>query len=242
MLLKARKAGQNWRSKSSTLGSSRPSGDDHESHRDSSSNSSSSSWRHNLRGALESTPAHVTIVALLLIDLLATAVDLLLTIHNTSADLRECSASVRACQCDPTGFSSGREPWEFLHWISVGILGVLMLNVIGLMVAFGASFFKHAGYVLDLFVVTSALVLEVFFQADTAGLLIILNLWRIVRVAHGIFEVTDEAWENEIEDMKERIEGAEERFNRECGARDRRIQQLEAQLAAAKTQNLDDVL
>ena len=69
---------------------------------------------------------------------------------------------------------------------------ILMLDVFALIVANGRSFWNPL-YLLDLVVVSTALVLEILLDADTAGLIIVLTLRRIVRVAHGIFEVTDEA-------------------------------------------------
>ncbi|KAL3691203.1 hypothetical protein R1sor_004854 [Riccia sorocarpa] len=158
-------------------------------------------WRKQLGDSLDSTPAHVTIVLLLAVDLLATVIDILKTVHNKTNDLDTCVTHVEACTC--ISHFEKTESLEFLYWVSISILSILALNVLGLLIAFGTSFFRHPGYVLDFFVVGTALALELFLDSDTVGLLIILTLWRIVRVAHGIFEVTDEAWEKEIEKFKE---------------------------------------
>lgn len=164
-------------------------------------------WRRKLGCVLESTPAHVVIITLLLIDLLATVIDVLHTMHNDSHDLSRCVAMVEACRCS-TSFDLS-ESWEFLYWIGITVLCVLSLNLLGLLLSFGLAFFRHPGYVLDLVVVPTALCLEIFLDTETAGLLVILNLWRIIRVAHGIFEVTDEAWENKIHQLEARIEAVE---------------------------------
>lgn len=42
-----------------------------------------------------------------------------------------------------------------------------------------------AGYVADLIVIPTALVLELTLEEKAVGLLILLRLWRLVRVAHG---------------------------------------------------------
>lgn len=164
-------------------------------------------WRKDLAEALESTPAHVLIVSLLLVDLFATAIDILKTIHNKTIDLDSCTALLEDCLC--VDHFPKTEPWEIVFWISIVILTVLSVNIFLLLVAFGLYFFRHPGYILDAFVVGTALILEIFLDTDTVGLLVVLTLWRIVRVAHGIFEVTDEAWEKEIKKFENMLADAE---------------------------------
>jgi hypothetical protein len=116
----------------------------------------------------ESTKAHVFIVSLLVVDLIATAVDILKTIHNKSLDLNSCVALAEECAC--VDHFQRSEEWEITYWISITILVILLLNVFGLLVSFGISFFFHPGYILDLVVVATALLLEVLLDAETAGL------------------------------------------------------------------------
>ncbi|CAM6100893.1 unnamed protein product [Calypogeia fissa] len=188
-------------------------------------------WRKDLAEFLESTPVHVFIVSLLMVDLIATAVDILKTIHNKTSDLDLCTTLLEGCQC--VGEFERTESWEFVFWISIVILTVLALNVLLLLLAFGVRFFYHPGYILDAFVVGTALCLEIFLDSETVGLLIILTLWRIVRVAHGIFEVTDEAWEKEISNFKKRLGDAEARHDSDqnlLGEKESRISELEQSL------------
>ncbi|KAG6541985.1 hypothetical protein Mapa_016622 [Marchantia paleacea] len=187
-------------------------------------------WRKELGEALEATPSHVVIVVLLLVDLLATVVDILKTVHNKTHDLSTCTAYLQECQCVQDFEKT--ESWEFLYWISISILSILAVNVVGLLVAFGTAFFRHPGYVLDLVVVGTALLLEIFLDSDTVGLLIVLTLWRIVRVAHGIFEVTDEAWEKEIETFKDQLKDADSKHYADqelLRQKDQRIAELSGQ-------------
>lgn len=116
---------------------------------------------------------------------------------------------------DPLGL---HEHGDVLHWMSVSILSIFCLEILGpssrgfymqntsassrfrllrfvfppilvagLIIAFGWRFFTHVGYILDLVVVPTSLCLELF-VSDAAGLLVILRLWRLVRVAHGVYE------------------------------------------------------
>lgn len=185
-------------------------------------------WRKRLGEFLESTPVHIGTLILLLIDLMATAVDLLKTLHNKSRDLNHCTALLESCQCVSQFERS--QSIEFLYWVGIVILSLLLVNVGGLLVSFGFSFFCHPGYVLDLLVLTTALCLEIFLDAQTAGLLVILNLWRIVRVAHGIFEVTDDAMESEIHNIEEQFEALQSKtrdMQELLQQKDQRIAELE---------------
>lgn len=189
-------------------------------------------WRIDLAELLEATYTHVFIVFLLLVDLAATAVDILKTIHNKSHDLDVCVDLVERCTTCIGHFDRSPE-WEWTYWTSIVILAILMLNVFGLIVANGRSFFVNPLYVLDLVVVSTALGLEIMLDADTAGLIIILTLWRIVRVAHGIFEVTDEAWEKNIHELEAHVKLVQDAYDKDhelLKEKDRRIAELESRL------------
>jgi hypothetical protein len=188
-------------------------------------------WRKNLAETLESTSTHCIIVGLLLVDLLATAIDILKTIHDKSDDLNSCVSLVEVCSC--VEHFERTEEWKWTYWIGIIILIILLLNILGLLLAFGFSFFFHPGYVLDLVVVTTALLLEIFLDAETAGLLVILSIWRIVRVAHGIFEVTDEAWEEDIHKLQDQIQKVQDDHQKDLQVlqeKSQRIAELEAKV------------
>lgn len=190
-------------------------------------------WRKRLSAILEATWFHAAIVLLLVIDLAAVGTDILKTVHAKSADLNECVEYLETCTC--VGHFERREEWPWTYWTSIAILSILLLNVAALIVAFGRAFFLHPLYVLDLVVVSAALVLELTLHKDTAGVIIVITLWRIVRVAHGIFEVTDEAWENDIHRLETQVKSVQSACDKELeliAQKDRRIAELEA--AAAK--------
>lgn len=186
-------------------------------------------WRCDLAELLEATWTHVFIVFLLVIDLAATAIDILKTIHSKSHDLDVCIELVEKCTTCVGHFERSPE-WKWTYWTSIVILSILMLNVVGLIVANGMSFFRNPLYLLDLIVVSTALALEIALDADTAGLIIVLTLWRIVRVAHGIFEVTDEAWEKNIHELESQVKAVQEAHDKDqelLREKDRRISELE---------------
>lgn len=158
-------------------------------------------WRHQLGKALESDFAHWAVLVLILVDVIATSVDIVLTLHTKANDVKECRALLEECT-QPQPWEPHSMEHEPLFYTSAGILGLLCLNIVLLLVAFGLRFFRHPGYVLDLAIIPTALFLEVFLDSEVLALLIILNLWRLIRVAHGVFTVTDDAIEEEVVHLK----------------------------------------
>jgi len=64
-----------------------------------------------------------------------------------------------------------------------------------LIFGYGLEFFTKTLYVIDFIIVTTSLLLDLLIPEDQAvGLLVVLRLWRITRIAHGLFvyEVRDE--------------------------------------------------
>lgn len=65
--------------------------------------------------------------------------------------------------------------------------------------ALGAEFFGRPGYVMDGVVLVVALLLEAFLEKMGGGLVVVVSLWRVVRVVESAFELSDEAIETQIE-------------------------------------------
>ncbi len=168
------------------------------------------SWRLRLGEALESHYAHGAVLLLIFADVLLVACEVV---------LRD------VCPTPAGGFTRGS--WEYmrvlhwgegLSWTSRSILLLLLLHQVGLMVAYGAAYFKKWAYVIDLLIVAVALGLEMAHLAEelqhkgghrralspaegskdsswqgtpeeASNLIIVLLTWRIVRVVHG-FAVT----------------------------------------------------
>ena len=79
------------------------------------------------------------------------------------------------------------------------------------------AYFSRPLYVLDLFVVTVSLVLEITFRVvhedilnDLVGILILFRLWRFVRIGHGLVASTFELQEEKIHELKHYVQEVEE--------------------------------
>ncbi|KAF3673466.1 hypothetical protein FXO38_00987 [Capsicum annuum] len=123
---------------------------------------------------------------LLIIDLVFTSLEL-------SSSLISCPRNRNAKNQEM------KEIWY--HWAGIGILGLLFLKSIGLVIGLGSAFFRRPGYLLDSIVVMVALFLEAYLEKKEGGLLVVVSLWRVVRVVESAFELSDEAIEAQIEDI-----------------------------------------
>ncbi|CAK9313756.1 unnamed protein product [Citrullus colocynthis] len=156
-----------------------------------------SSWRVYLITFLESTPAHVVTIVLLIMDLIITVLEL--------------SSSLISCG------SHGKEEEKalYFHWVSIAILSFLSAKAAVLMVGLGRSFFRRPGRVVDGVVAVVALVLEVAAERKGGGVIMVASLWRLVRVVESAFELSDDAIEVKIEEIVWELERMKEEIRRE---------------------------
>ncbi|XP_038886538.1 voltage-gated hydrogen channel 1 [Benincasa hispida] len=156
-----------------------------------------SSWRVHLITLLESTPAHVITIVLLVMDLIITVLEL--------------SSSLISCG------SHGKEEEKMLyfHWVSIAILSFLSAKTTALMVGLGCSFFRRSGCVVDGVVAVVALVLEVAAERKGGGVIMMASLWRLVRVVESAFELSDDAIEVKIEEIVWELERMKEEIRRQ---------------------------
>nr|XP_016505265.1 PREDICTED: voltage-gated hydrogen channel 1 [Nicotiana tabacum] len=127
-----------------------------------------------------------------------------------------------------------------IHDNGIIILGLLFLKSIGLVIGLGRSFFRRPGYLLDSIVVVVALFLEVYLEKKGGGLLVVVSLWRIVRVVESAFELSDEAIEAQIEEIVCQFEELKEENRRlmDCVVeKSKEIEKLEEELNQYKNQD-----
>jgi voltage-gated hydrogen channel 1 len=124
--------------------------------------------------ALESMTMHYIIIALVLIDLVVTMLDLVL-------------ADIYKCEEDPPEAYERTE--NALIIISLTILGLFILEQLVKLVIFGIKYFFVFWHLFDAFIIITAFVLEITLTGSAeivAPLLVILRMWRIVRVGHAV--------------------------------------------------------
>lgn len=172
------------------------------------------SWRIHLAHFLESTMIRVLSILLLTIDLIITILEL-------SSSLVSCKQKINIVE------------ELYFHWIGIGILSIISMKIIALLVGLGFSFFKHPGYVVDGIVAIGALIMEVFLEKRGGGLLVVVSLWRVIRVVESVFELSDEAIEAQIEGIVCQFEALKDENIRLLGIineKDKLIEKLKEEL------------
>ncbi|KAH7923513.1 hypothetical protein BV22DRAFT_1092763 [Leucogyrophana mollusca] len=163
-------------------------------------------WREKTAGFLESTHLHTFVIALITIDAACVLADLgysFLSDGCTSPEGPEAPAWL-----------------EVLANISLAITTFFLIEIPLTLWAFGPRFFipfsgiPHAPlHLFDAFIIVTTFVLEFVLKGrerELAGLLIILRLWRLVKLVGGIAvgagEVEEEVLK-ELEETKRQLEG-----------------------------------
>lgn len=105
-----------------------------------------------------------------------------------------------------------------LHYISIAILSIFMIELFLKIYAMGLTFFKHKMEVFDGIVVIVSFSLDVAFSGeegavDGISLIVLLRLWRVTRIVNGIVlsvkmqaERKIQLLEKENTELKEEIE------------------------------------
>ncbi|XP_076938221.1 uncharacterized protein LOC143606292 [Bidens hawaiensis] len=162
-------------------------------------------WRNHLTHFLESTPVHIIAIMLLVVDLVMVVLELSRTIVS-------CPARNR--------INKKVDVWY--HWIGIGILVILATKSVALVIGCGSSFFKRPGLVADGVVLIGALLSEILMERVGVGLIVVVSLWRVLRVVESVFELSDAAIEMQITSILcefELLQEKNERLNRIITAR-----------------------
>mmetsp|Transcript_14490 Transcript_14490/g.21817 ORF Transcript_14490/g.21817 Transcript_14490/m.21817 type:complete len:312 (+) Transcript_14490:59-994(+) len=93
------------------------------------------------------------------------------------------------CHVDHIGLHSLHDAEKKLAYASMSILCVFIVENMLLFASKPYEFIQSPMHVLDFFVVVVSLLLEIAFQNDPeGGLLIIARTWRFARIGHGLYE------------------------------------------------------
>ncbi|KAG7596595.1 unnamed protein product [Arabidopsis thaliana] len=136
-------------------------------------------WRITLSNFLESYQVHLFTIFLLSLDIILTSLEL-------SSSLLSCT-SVKKTEN------------EWFRWGGTAILSILAVKSLALAVAMGKSFFKQPGCVMDGTLAIVALILQVLLEKKGTGFIVVVSLWRVLRVVETAFELSDEAIEVQID-------------------------------------------
>jgi Ion transport protein len=125
--------------------------------------------------------------------------------------------------CNPERWPYAHTAEEVFFGITITILSIFLLeNLVQIVVLTPQVYFRQVFYVLDFFIITVSIALEVTFQVhddealqNLVGLLVLGRVWRFVRISHGLIEVTSEISSQKYHDLLEHVEELEALLRKE---------------------------
>ncbi|XP_077015961.1 voltage-gated hydrogen channel 1 isoform X2 [Tamandua tetradactyla] len=132
----------------------------------------SADFRATLRKLFSSHRFQVVIICLVVLDALLVLAELVLDLKIIQSDVNNYASRV-------------------FHYLSIAILTFFMMEISFKLYAFRLEFFHHKFEILDSVVVVVSFVLDIVLlfsehEFEALGLLILLRLWRVVRIINGI--------------------------------------------------------
>lgn len=185
-----------------------------------------------LAEGLESKPAHLAVIVLVVLDLLIVITELILSgFYPTEDSWTHAGARLPCAGCTPPSTPTGspaplllpaaHTAETALSWTSISILCVFVAEQFVRLAVFGPRYFCSWWHALDAAIVVTSLVLELVLKGierETLSLLVVFRLWRLVRIMHAVSE------------------GLELRHEEALEAHHAEMEALAAQLAAARAE------
>ncbi|XP_028411794.1 voltage-gated hydrogen channel 1-like [Dendronephthya gigantea] len=176
--------------------------------------------RNALRKKLHSHRFQMVIIGLVALDFLIVLVQLLMDIEV-----------IRGVHHDHLAI-------EILHYTSIVILGLFLIEIVVKLYAFGLDFFHHKLEVFDAIVVIVSFSLDIAYSGnmdawDAVGLLVLLRLWRVVRIVNGIVLSVKIEMDEKIHRLKEEMSEIEtelEHYKNRCKEQEGQIAELQGKL------------
>ncbi|KAL3663267.1 hypothetical protein V7S43_011676 [Phytophthora oleae] len=134
-----------------------------------------------LGAVLEMTEVQVAMVILIALDVGCTAVGIHL---NDQQQLNRCTATKEVEASLVLRIVTG-----LVESFTGFTLFLFLIELAVLLAAFRRRFFSHAGYVLDLVVVSLSIAVELYAQTKAARLLGVLRVWRVLRIVRRLVDL-----------------------------------------------------
>ncbi|KAI8638872.1 hypothetical protein BD408DRAFT_422393 [Parasitella parasitica] len=189
-------------------------------------NEAPKSWRESLGEKLENEKFHLAVLGLVLIDATCVVIQIVYTFfHECQVPVVLYSGSHRA--------SYLLIAFEMAEIISISICVLFLTECILCLIAFGPRYYLPGWehwklHVFDASVVTTTLILEVGLKGkerEVAGLLIILRLWRVVKVIEAAIVSVSFAHKEELEELKAKYAELEAKYKQEHEKNQRLVEQ-----------------
>lgn len=163
-------------------------------------------WRGKLRNFLHSKPCHIAVIILTLVDVVLVMVEIILDLKNAEK-----------CEGEHAKESVGA---EVVHYMSISILSIFLVEIGLKLIADWKHFWAHKMEIFDAVVVVIAFACDVaisFIGTEAlaaVGLLIMLRLWRVVRVINGVILTVKTEGDDRVHALKDEIKEIEAKMER----------------------------
>jgi hypothetical protein len=99
-----------------------------------------------------------------------------------------------------------------LHYISLSILIFFAAEIFLSIIALGHLVFSRWIVLLDAVVITVSIVIDVVLHDSAGAIIVVVRLWRVARIVHGVFETIYEKLNDKIEEQKEKLKSKKEKI------------------------------
>jgi len=159
--------------------------------------------RHRGHHLLESRRFHECILTLVLLDLLVILAEVFIELFNYQSCLDHTGSS-------PYRPSHALKQTEYaLHWITVSILSLFVLEIIAKFIVFPLRYFtRHWFHLLDAMAVLISFFTTLFLHGPSEHIVaffIFLRLWRVFRIVDSVAAGMQLEYANKIETLKEQL-------------------------------------
>nr|CAD7412233.1 unnamed protein product [Timema poppensis] len=182
-------------------------------------------FRERARAVIENSKFHIAILTLVIIDLILVLIELVI-----DASALEHSSQLEMLE-------------NALKYSSITILSIFVVENLFTIYVMGWDFFKHFLEVFDFTIVVTSLVLDIVFMHSHAqagfGLLIILRLWRIVRVINAIVVAMSSQAERELEEERDCRYKLETKLKHCNNSLKKQATQIQALLSILQSHNIE---
>ncbi|XP_033102172.1 voltage-gated hydrogen channel 1-like isoform X2 [Anneissia japonica] len=200
---------------------------------------SADTFRGKLQRTLHSHWFHGAIIALVLTDCILVICELVLDLSAVENENKACEGEGDEHKEEDTA-EKELTAALVLHYMSIAILSIFMVEIVFKLYAFRLEFFKHKLEVFDAVIVIVSFVLDIVFLIyeetfmAVIQLLIFLRLWRIVRIVNGLVISVESKAHEKITAQKQLREEAEEELEQLRKYCDQQERQLELIMAEAR--------
>lgn len=164
-------------------------------------------WRQRWHGLLESHRTHILILCLVLLDLAIVMTEVFAELFQ----YQKCIDFEAAALGEKFHVAQAVEVMaEVFRWISVGIMGLFVLEMVAKLIVFRLQYFtQHWLHLFDAVVVLLSFFASLFLQGASetiASFFIFLRLWRVFRIIDGVAVAMEDSKEKKARQLAHEID------------------------------------